>query len=507
MTEEKKDQAMESESPAVSAQQTPDASAEESFAAMFEASEAGGQASLNVGDKVRGAIIAVTRDSVFVDAGVKIDGVADKEELLDAEGEFPYQVGDEIELYVVRSSGGELRLSKVMTGEGGLAMLEEAHRSALPVQGKVTGTCKGGYNVKVMGHRAFCPISQIDTQYVEDAEIHVGHEYAFQVITFEEKGRNVVLSRRKLLEAEQQEAAAQFQKDMQPGDIVEGKVVRIKPFGVFVELTPGVEGMVHVSELGWSRVAQPEDVISQGEKLTVKVLSIEPDPKRKGLRIALSAKQAQADPWEGAVKDIAPGDVVEGTVVRLAPFGAFVELIPGVEGLVHISELSYVKRVLKPEEVVQPGEVVQVLVKDVDLEQRRIGLSLREAQGDPWSTAHERFAPGSAVAGTVEKREQFGLFVNLEPGITGLMPKSLMSKAQDPAALESLKPGDQVQVRVDALDQNARKATLAPLDVKDEEVRDWRREMPAQPQEQASGSGGLSLGDKLQDALARKKKG
>lgn len=479
---------------------------EESFAAMFEASEAGGQSSLKVGDKVRGAIISVTKDSVFVDAGAKIDGVAEKEELLDAQGEFPYQVGDEIELYVVRMTGGELRLSKAMSGEGGLAMLEEAYSNQMPVQGKVKSTCKGGYNVQVMGRRAFCPISQIDTQFVEDPEVHVGHEYSFQIITFEEKGRNVVLSRRKLLEVEQQEAAAQFQQDMQPGEVIEGTVVRIKPFGVFVELVPGVEGMVHVSELGWGRVAHPQDVVREGEKLTVKVLSIEPDPKRKGLRIALSVKQAQADPWEAVAKQIAPGDVVQGTVARLAPFGAFVELVPGVEGLVHISELSYTRRVLKPEEIVQPGDVVQVTVKDVDIEQRRIGLSLRDAQGDPWSSAHERYAPGAVVTGTVEKREQFGLFVNLEPGITGLMPKSLLQKAQDPAAMESLKPGEQVQVRVEALDQEARKATLAPAEVKDQEAGDWRKEMPAPSQDSGGGSGGLSLGDKLQDALSQKKK-
>lgn len=507
MTEENKDQSLgsvETVSP------TNPVAEDENFAAMLEASESGGQSSLQVGDKVRGAIIAVTKDSVFVDAGAKIDGVADREELLDAEGGFPYEVGDEIELYVVRFAGGELKLSRAMSGEGGLAMLEEAFQSKMPVQGKVRSTCKGGYNVQVMGRRAFCPISQIDAQFVEDPEVHVGNEYDFLVVTFEEKGRNIVLSRRKLLEAEQQEAAAKFQDEVQAGDVLQGKVVRVKPFGVFVDLMPGVEGMVHVSELGWSRVAEPQDVVSEGEVLTVKVLSVEPDPKRKGLRIALSVKQAQADPWDSVADTYAPGDVVQGVVARLAPFGAFVELQPGVEGLVHISELSYVKRVLKPEEVVQVGEEVQVLVKDVDATQRRIGLSLREVLGDPWSTAHERYAPGAVLTGVVEKREQFGLFVNLEPGITGLLPKSLLSKAQDPTALESLKPGEPIQVRLEVLDQEARKATLAPAEVREGEATDWRKEMPPTQNTSSfgdSGGGGLSLGDKLQAALANKKKG
>lgn len=483
------------------------ATEEESFAAMLEASEAGGQANLKVGDKVRGAVIAVTNDSVFIDAGAKIDGVADKEELLDAAGEFPYAVGDEVELFVVRLGGGELRLSKALSGEGGAAMLAEAFESKLPVQGRIKGTCKGGFNVQVMGRRAFCPISQIDTQYVEDPEIYVGQEYSFTIVTFEENGRNIVVSRRKLLEVEQQEAVLKFQEEVNTGDVMTGKVVRIKPFGVFVELMPGVEGMVHVSELGWSRVAQPQDVVREGEELTVKVISVEKDAKRKGLRIALSVKQAQDDPWSKAGELFAPGDVVDGTVIRCAPFGAFVEIAPGIEGLVHISELSYARRVLKPEEIVNPGDAVQVLVKEVDLEQKRIGLSLREVQGDPWSTAHERYAPGSVVTGTVEKREQFGLFVNLEPGITGLMPKSLLSKAEDPAALEAVKPGEQVQVRVEALDQDARKATLAPLSLREEESGDWRKEMPAVVQDNGgSSSTGLNLGDMFQEALAKKKK-
>ncbi len=478
---------------------------EESFAAMLEAQESGPQVKARVGDKVRGAIIAVTKDSVFIDAGLKIDGVADKAEFLDAEGNFPHEVGEVVELYVVKAGGGELRLSRAASGDGSSLQLQEAYAARLPVQGKVKGTCKGGYNVQIMGKRAFCPISQIDAQYVSDPDVHVGQEYTFLIVTCEDNGRNVVVSRRKLLEAEQQEAAEKFQAEVQPGAVMQAKVVRIKPFGVFAELAPGVEGMIHVSELGYGRVAQPQDVVREGEMLTVKILAVEPDPKRKGLRISLSVKQAQADPWEQVSGRYAKGGLVEGTVVRLAPFGAFVELEPGIEGLVHISELSYTKRVHKPEDVVSVGERVQVAIKDLDLEQRRIGLSLREAQGDPWSGVADRYAVGSLVQGTVEKREQFGLFVNLEPGVTGLMPKSLMGKALDPAALESLKPGDQVRLKVDALDVDARKITLAPVDTKEEEAKDWRKELPPPAAKDEGGLGGLnSLGAKFQEALAKK---
>ena len=485
---------------------------EESFAAMFEASESASQQDLRAGAKVRGTIIDITKDNVFVDTGSKVDGVASRDEFLDKEGNLSCAVGDTVELYVVNANNNEIVLSKAVSGAGGIEALQQAYENTLPVQGRVKSTCKGGYNVQIMGRRAFCPVSQIDAVYVEDPEAYVDKEFKFRIVTFEQNGRNIVVSRRKLLDEERQEAVERFQEEVAPGAVLEGTVTRIKPFGAFVELMPGLEGMVHVSELGWSRVGQPEDLVSVGETIKVKVISVETDKKKGGLRIALSSKQASQDPWETVGEKLSKGDMVEGTVVRLAPFGAFVELLPGIEGLVHISELSYVQRVNKPEDVVSVGETITVKIKDIDLDARRIGLSLRDAQGDPWAEVDKNFAPGSNVTGVVEKRETFGLFVNVAPGVTGLMPKSLMSRAKDAKALESSRPGDEIQAVVQALDVNARKMTLAPegLQEAEDENQDWRKEAAQyvqQPRTEASDSGGMNiLGDKFKEAMARKGK-
>jgi small subunit ribosomal protein S1 len=481
---------------------------EESFAALFAASESKPQQRLRAGEKVQGTIIDITGNNVFIDTGSKIDAVADRDELCDKEGNFPYQPGDVVELYVVSVNKDEVRLSKAASGAGGAEALRDAYENKIPVQGKVSGTCKGGFNVQVMGRRAFCPVSQMDAAYVEDLEAYVGQEFTFRVVTFEQNGRNIVLSRRQLLDEERKESTDRFLAEVQPGALLEGTVTRIKPYGAFVELMPGLEGLIHISELGWSRVDKPEDMVKPGEKLEVKVLSVDREPKKNTLRISLSAKQAGQDPWLNVADTVAPGDMVEGVVVRLAPFGAFVELIPGVEGLVHISELSFVKRVLNPEEIVSPGQVVQVKVKDIDQENRRIGLSLRDAQGDPWDTAGERFAPGAKVTGVVEKREKFGLFVNLAPGITGLMPKSLISRAAEAGSIESLRPGEEIEAVVQALDTTARKLTLAPVDLQESEDKDqWRKEAAHYAQEQTvDDDGGMNLlGDKFQEAFSRKK--
>ncbi len=481
---------------------------EESFAALLAASESKPQQKLRAGERVKGTIIDITANNVFINTGSKIDAVAERGDLCDKEGNFPYKPGDTVELYVVSIGKDEIRLSKAASGAGGGEALRDAYENKLPVQGKVAGTCKGGFNIQVMGRRAFCPVSQMDTAYVEDLEAYVGQEFTFRIVTFEQNGRNIVLSRRQLLDEERKESADRFQAEVEPGTVLEGVVTRIKPYGAFVELMPGLEGLIHISELGWSRVDKAEDLVKAGEKLKVKVLSVDRDPKKGALRISLSAKQAGQDPWLNIAQTMAPGDVVQGVVVRLAPFGAFVELVPGVEGLVHISELSFVKRVLNPEEIVSPGEVVQVKIKEIDQENRRIGLSLRDAQGDPWATAGERFAPGTKVTGVVEKREKFGLFVNLAPGITGLMPKSLISRAAEAGSIESRRPGEELEAVVQALDTAARKLTLAPVDLQEQEDRDqWRKDAAPYVQEQtAEDESGMNLlGEKFQEAFSRKK--
>jgi small subunit ribosomal protein S1 len=472
---------------------------EESFAELFESYTAGMSDEIRVGDKISGKIISISDSAVFVDTGTKADGVVEIEELKDPSGQLPYDVGDTLELFVVAADESEVRLSKAIAGIGGLNMLTDAYRNAIPVEGKVVQTIKGGFQVEVLQRRAFCPISQIDTQYVEEAGQYVGKTYSFRITKLAERGRNIVLSRRDLLEAQQEEACREFLKTVAQDQVLTGRVTRLMPYGAFVELIPGLEGMVHISELSWSRLEKPEAAVSPGDKLEVKVLRIESDGKRP--KIALSAKQVAGDPWERVGDEIETGQKVTGKVTRCAPFGAFVEIRPGVEGLVHISELSYTRRVVHPEDVVQPGQTLSVMIKEIDAKSRRIGLSLRDAEGDPWLDVSERFTKGQPVSGTVEKREKFGLFINLAPGIVGLLPKSVISRSAQASAVDKLKPGDAISVIVARVDAVERKISLALGDGDDE--GDWRQFADK------SSTGGSSLGafgDKLAEALKKSNK-
>ena len=382
---------------------------EESFAELFESYSAGMNENINVGERIRGRIISIGGNSVFVDTGTKVDGVVERSELLEDDGELSLGVGDELDLYVVAADESEIRLSKAVSGIGGLNMLRDAWEQRIPVEGKVAAAIKGGFHVEVVKRRAFCPISQMDVAYVEDPGTYVGQTFTFLIKRFEENGRNIVLSRREILEKE--------------------------------------------------------------------------------LDISRKAFMAQ----------LTQDAVFEGSVVRLVPFGAFVSLAPGVEGLVHISEMSYTRRVMRPEEVVSPGDAVMVTVKEFDLDRKRISLSIKDAEGDPWADIEETFKPGQTVQGRVEKKESFGIFVNLAPGITGLLPKSKIAASEKAAKFDSLKPGGTVSVTVDRIDTSARKISLGTGDVADNQG--W--------QEFAGSSGGSmgSLGDQLQKALSRKKKG
>jgi small subunit ribosomal protein S1 len=468
---------------------------EKSFAELMEAYESGRDEHIQVGERIRGNILSIGKDSVFVDTGTKIDGVVDRSELLDENGSLPYGVGDTLELYVVSTGGDEIRLCRTASKSGGLAALRSAHEHSVPVEGKVKGIVKGGFHVEVMKRRAFCPMGQMGLGYVERPEDHVGKTYPFLITQFEEKGRNIVLSRRELLKAEQAQARGEFLKGLAPGVELDGRVTRLMPYGAFVEIFPGLEGMVHVSELSWSRVGKPEEVIAKDQMIRVKIIGIEGSGDR--MRISLSAKQVTGDPWESMEERFHPGDRLKGKVTRCAKFGAFVEIEPGIEGLVHISEMSYRKRVMKTEDVVKPGDPVEVVVKEIEPAKRRISLSMRDAEGDPWTDVDEKYRVGQVVDGVVEKKERFGWFVNLAPGITGLVPKSRIMESGAPGLSDRIREGETIKVVIEAVQTQERRITLGPADRKDEE--DWRR---------FTGSTGKkslgSLGERLQNALKSK---
>jgi small subunit ribosomal protein S1 len=470
---------------------------EESFADLLAAYDTGMNEDIQVGDQIQGRIISIGGDTVYLDTGSKIDGVVDKVELLDENGEMPLAVGDTLDLFVVAQSESEIRLSRAMSGIGGLHMLQDAYANRVPVEGRVKETCKGGFSIEVLQRRAFCPISQIDLKYVETPDDYVGQTLSFRITRLEENGRNIVVSRKQLLAEAQEESRREFFASLKEGDTLSGTVTRVMPYGAFVALSPGVEGMVHISELSWSRVEHTDQAVAEGDALTVKVLGIDDGKKPGQKKISLSVKQVSGDPWDLAEQQFEAGQKVTGTVRRLMGFGAFVEIAPGIEGLVHISEMSYTRRILKPEDVVSVGESVSVMIQSVDGAARRISLSIKDAEGDPWLEVGEKFKVGQRLDGTVEKKEGFGLFVNLAPGITGLLPKSKMAQSADPARIEASRPGQTVQVLIEEIHPNRRKITLGPGDAEDN--GDWESFAP----ETETPMG--TLAEKLQAALRNKK--
>ena len=347
---------------------------DEDFAALFAATERTSPRAKRprVGDTIRGKIISVGKDSVFVDLGGKAEGMLERAQVSDGEGKLLVKVGDEIEARVVADAGGVYTLrTKLTRGPAARAELVCLRELGIPVEGLVTEVVKGGVSIDVAGVRGFCPASQIDTRFVEDLAVYIGQRLQFRITRYEP--RNLVLSRRALLEEANEKLAGETRKKLAPGAVLRGKVVGFKPFGAFVDLG-GVEGMLHVSELGFARVDKPEDVLRLGQELDVAVLKIEGD------RIALSLKALATDPWRDATANLPEGARVKGTITRLQPFGAFVEIAPGVEGLVHVTELGAARRINHPKEVVAVGQQVEATVLGIDHEKRRLSLSLAAAK-------------------------------------------------------------------------------------------------------------------------------
>lgn len=335
-----------------------------------------------VGERVRGRIVSIGSELAFIDLGVKAEAVIDIAELTDAEGAMP-QVGDSIESVVL--SRDDLTGTLTLGGGHGRAVhdaagLEQAFSNGIPVEGTVSAVTKGGLEVQVAGVRGFCPASQVDNRFVDDLEGFIGQKLSFRITKFEGGRRpNLVLSRRALLDEEARRQAEELRTRLEVGLVLKGKVTSVKDYGAFVDLG-GLEGMVHVSELAYGRGTRPQDVLSPGQDVEVAVLRIEKsDNPAKGERIALSIRALTADPWQDAEQRFPVGTAIKGTVTRLQPFGAFVEVEPGLEALVPVSELGTGRRVSHPKEVLNPGDAIEATVIAVDAARRRLTLSLDAA--------------------------------------------------------------------------------------------------------------------------------
>ncbi|MBI3557119.1 MAG: S1 RNA-binding domain-containing protein [Deltaproteobacteria bacterium] len=471
------------------------------FARMFaESTKADQQKKFSLGDKVVGEIVVMGKDEVYVSLGANKDGVVFRPDLADAEGKVTCKVGDKLDLYVTQVRGGEIRLSPKPTSKNLADDIEDAFDMMLPIAGKVMEVCNGGFRVQIKGKLAFCPISQMDIKRIEVPEEYLGQRFDFKITKFEEGGRNIVVSRRRVQEEERELSMGAFTDERKPGDIVHGRVTRLEKFGAFIEIAPGLDGLAHVSELSWSRVANPEEVLRVGQEVSAKILKIETEEGGR-LRISLSLKQVGSEPWDNLPPGIQAGQMIQGRVTNCAKFGAFVELAPGIEGLIPMSEMSYTKRVMRSDEIVKSGETVSVMIKEVDIEKRRISLSLKDVGDDPWSLVAHKFAVGTIVQGKVERREPYGLFIKLEEGVTGLLPKSKANESPD-FPFEKLKIGDMVTIQIGELRTAERRISLQPPG--DAGTEEWKS-YEAKNATASTGSFG-TLGDKLKAAMEKKKK-
>ena len=473
----------------------------ESFAEMFEAASKKDAKSsrrpVRVGEKVSGTIFQLGAEVAFVTLeGVNREAMIDMNQLQDEQGILRYGVGDAIEAYVLETGAKGIILSKTLPkGQASMAMLMDARTSGMPVEGLMLGINKGGLEVAIGDVRAFCPASQVDTHYVGKLEDLVGERFKFKVT--EVRGKNVVLSRRAVLEEEQRALAAETRKTLAEGKVVRGKVTSVRDFGVFVDLG-GLEGLVPVSELSHTRVAHPSEVVKVGDELEVEVLKIEPphpespDKSKHRERITLSLRARQEDPWKTAAAELKEGDRLEGKVVRLQPFGAFVELRPGVDGLIHVSALSD-RRIAHPRDVVKVGDVVPVVIEKIDLNEKRIGL--RRVVEETAAPAEEKPAEqkptekkekkesvpapkvGQVINGTIDRIEPYGVFVSF-PGGKGLIPASETGTDRGTDLKRHFKLGDTLQAALIDIDAS-RKIRLSVTGAEKAEERasleEWKK--------------------------------
>ncbi len=346
------------------------------FAAMLEAQTQAAPDEGKVGDKVTGTIVQIGEVDAFVDCGQRNELPMAVAELKDDNGELKHQVGDQVTGHIAKGPEG-LKLTLALNlRHAGREALQQAFDSGTPVEGKVGDTNKGGFAIDLGGVRAFCPFSQIDVRRADDPTVFVGRTMTFKILELSDDGRNVVVSRRAHMQAERENQAQDTRANLALGVALEGVVTRLVPFGAFVDIG-GIEGLVHISQISHQRVGDPSEVLQEGQTVQVKVLEMQNLGQGRSERISLSIKALASDPWPEAASSMTPSTDMTGTVTRLVDFGVFVELRPGVEGLIHISELAN-RRIIHPREVVNEGDEISVRVLDVDLSRRRISLSLKQ---------------------------------------------------------------------------------------------------------------------------------
>ena len=408
-------------------------------------------------EALEGTVVSISPESVFVDIGRKVDGVLPVEKFRDEAGALTLRVGDKMLVSITgRDAEGSYTLSTIKVERPkDWSALERAFAEKRAIGGVVTEMVKGGLRVDV-GSEAFLPASRSGTKDQAEMEKLVGQEIQCRIIKLDTASEDVVVDRRVILEEEEARAREQKFGELKEGAVLRGTVRSVTDFGAFVDLG-GVDGLLHVGDMAWHRVAKPSDVVTAGDAIEVKVLKINPE----GKRISLGLKQLAPDPWTTAAEKFHTGDRVQGKVSRLADFGAFVELLPGVDGLIHISEMSWAKKVKKPSDLLKTGEMVEAVVLGVNAADRRISLGLKQALGDPWEDALKKYAVGAVAEGPVTSLTNFGCFIDLGGGIDGMIHISDITREKRlNHPREALTAGQTVRAVVLEVDRERRRIKL-----------------------------------------------
>ena len=449
------------------------------------------QEQLTIGQLVTGEIVAVSGDVALISVGGKTEALMDRAELGDL------GTGDGLDAVVV-ALAPELRVSHRQAIERReRESLRGAHANAIPVEGKVTGRNKGGYDVSVAGIRAFCPMSQIDLGFPRNVDAYLGKTYHFIITELADDLGTMVVSRALVLKEEREQTTRAAWEHVVANAELEGTVKSIRDFGMFVDLG-GVDGMVHLTELSHRHGVRPSQIAKVGDKVRVKVLEVDQEKNR----IALSMKALEPDPWAEVVGKFPVGAPFEGTVARKAEFGVFVELLPGVDGLIHLSQLRPGMTLEDAE--LQPSSKIHGWVRECDIERRRLSLTLREmAASDPWLDAKERYPVGTLVEGVVERTANFGAFIELEPGLTGLIPASESDLPKGSDLASAFQPGTKLSVTVLSVDPERKRVSLSVKKAKEtrvaKEFHKWaaEREAPRRAELTAFGAAlAKALGEK-----------
>lgn len=434
----------------------PSQDAEEDFGALLQQSIE--KKKVEIGEVVTGTVIAVNPTSVTVDIGYKSEGEVPLEEFRQADGTYNVKVGDTIKVYFdgAEDEEGLILLSKEKADQLKIwDDLQEAYNKEAVVEGRIVQRVKGGLSVDI-GVPAFLPGSQVDLRPVKNLDDLLGQRFRFKILKFNKKRGNIVLSRRVLLEKEREILRQETLKHLEEGAVLPGVVKNITDYGAFIDLG-GVDGLLHITDMSWGRVGHPSEVLSIGDRINVKVLRYD----RERERVSLGLKQTLPDPWTTVASKYPVGTRIRGRVVSLTDYGAFVELERGIEGLIHISEMSWVKKIRHPSQILSVGDIVEAVVLNLDVENQRISLGLKQTEPNPWKLLKEKYQKGSRVRGVVRNITDFGIFVGIEEGIDGLVHISDISwtqKVKHPSEL--FNKGDEIEAVVLNIDEENNKFSL-----------------------------------------------